>query len=152
MSNWGYNEAGDLRRWTHPGLDFRVALVGQGYRAHGAHKLREVAPHFVAYALPIPARRVCGSACFADDVEFDWVTGPVIGHLVIYEETEGLLIAHISVAAGLPLTPNCGNIIVQWDRGPNKIFCPGPDGRLRKWEEPSVTISPLGIAALWRGR
>ena len=36
--------------------------------------------------------------------------------------SDGLPIAHIGHAAGLPLWTNGGDIIVTWDRGRNKIF------------------------------
>jgi len=47
-------------------------------------------------------------------------------YVVIYQDT-GLattsrLIALIDTATGLPVTPNGGDITVQWDTGANKIF------------------------------
>lgn len=62
----------------------------------------------------------------AGDATFTTVTGDEAEALVIYKNTgvEGTstLIAYIDNASGLPVLPNTGDIIVQWDSGPNKIF------------------------------
>lgn len=62
----------------------------------------------------------------ADSLTFPNVTGPSAEALVIYQvgatEAESRLIAYIDTATGLPITPNSGNIIVQWSTGANKIF------------------------------
>lgn len=43
----------------------------------------------------------------------------IVGMLI---HSNGLPIAHIGHAAGLPLWTNGGDIIIAWDRGHNKIF------------------------------
>lgn len=62
----------------------------------------------------------------ADDVTVSTVTGDQFESIDIFKDTgvEGtsLLICNIDSATGLPLTPNGGNITVQWDSGANKIF------------------------------
>jgi hypothetical protein len=62
----------------------------------------------------------------ADDVTFSAVTGDVSEAVVLYKDTgvEGtsLLISYDNTATGLPVTPNGGDITVQWDNGDNKIF------------------------------
>ena len=62
----------------------------------------------------------------ADDVTFDAVTGDVSEELVIFyhtgTESTSTLIVNIDTATGLPVTPNGGDITVQWDSGSNKIF------------------------------
>lgn len=62
----------------------------------------------------------------AADATFTTVTGDQSEALVIYQDTgvEGTsrLIAFIDTATGLPVTPNGGDITVQWDNGSNKIF------------------------------
>lgn len=62
----------------------------------------------------------------AADVTFSAVTGDQSEALVIYQDTgvEGTsrLIAYIDTATGLPVTPNGGDITVQWDAGANRIF------------------------------
>lgn len=61
-----------------------------------------------------------------DDVTFPTVSGDQCEYILIYKDTgaEGTspLIALIDTATGLPVTPNGGDITVQWDAGANKIF------------------------------
>ncbi|GMV82106.1 MAG: bacteriophage protein [Planctomycetota bacterium] len=62
----------------------------------------------------------------ADDVTFPTVTGDPCEYQLIYKDTgvesTSRLIALIDTATGLPITPNGGDIITQWDNGANKIF------------------------------
>lgn len=62
----------------------------------------------------------------ADNVVFTSVTGDQSEALVIFKDTgtpsTSPLIAFIDSATGLPVTPNGGDIEVQWDNGANKIF------------------------------
>jgi hypothetical protein len=62
----------------------------------------------------------------ADDVTFSNVSGDECEALVIYQDTgtasTSLLVAYIDNANGLPVTPNGGDITVEWDNGGNKIF------------------------------
>lgn len=62
----------------------------------------------------------------AADVTFTAVTGDPSEALIIYKHTgtdsTSPLIAYIDTATGLPVTPNGGDITVQWDNGTNKIF------------------------------
>lgn len=62
----------------------------------------------------------------ADDITFATVSGSEAGAVVIFLDTgtpaNDLLICYIDTATGLPVTPNDGDITVQWDAGANKIF------------------------------
>lgn len=62
----------------------------------------------------------------AADITFTGVTGDQSEALVIWKDTgtpaTSPLIAYIDTATGLPVTPNTGDIIVQWSDGANKIF------------------------------
>lgn len=62
----------------------------------------------------------------AADVTFTSVTGDESEALIIYKDTgtesTSNLIAYIDSATGLPVTPNGGDITVQWDSGSNRIF------------------------------
>jgi hypothetical protein len=65
--------------------------------------------------------------CNGDDITFSAVSGDVSEALVIYRdsgnEATSPLIAYIdTVASGLPVTPNGGDITVTWDNGSSKIF------------------------------
>ena len=62
----------------------------------------------------------------AADVTFTAVTGATVEAVVLYQDTgvaaTSPLIAYIDTATGLPVTPGGGDIIIQWDSGPNKIY------------------------------
>jgi len=62
----------------------------------------------------------------AADVTFTSVTGDQSEELLIYKhtgvESTSTLLVSIDTATGLPVTPNSGDITVQWDSGANKIF------------------------------
>jgi hypothetical protein len=61
-----------------------------------------------------------------DPVVFPTVSGSKVGALVIYKDTgaanQSPLIAIIDTAQGLPITPNGGDITINWDTGPYGIF------------------------------
>jgi hypothetical protein len=63
----------------------------------------------------------------SNDVTLTSVSGNSAESIVIFNNTPATeatkdLIAHIDTATGLPVTPNGGDITVQWDNGSNKIF------------------------------
>ena len=62
----------------------------------------------------------------AADITFYVVTGDTCEAIIIYKYTgignTALLIAYIDSATGLPVTPNGGDIVCQWNSGANKIF------------------------------
>jgi len=62
----------------------------------------------------------------AANVVFSAVSGASIEAIILYQdtgtETTSRLIAYIDTATGLPVTPNGGDINLNWDTGANKIF------------------------------
>jgi hypothetical protein len=62
----------------------------------------------------------------ADDITLSAVSGDPSEEIVIWQDSgtqaTSRLIANIDTATGLPVTPNGGDIIVQWDSGANRIF------------------------------
>ena len=82
--------------------------------------------HEIGSAVTLGSKTYTAGACDAADSTFTAVSGPTIEAIVIYRDTgvEGTsaLIAYIDAATGLPITPNTGDIIVNWDNGANKIF------------------------------
>lgn len=63
----------------------------------------------------------------ANDTVFSSVTGDQCEALILVKDTgnesTSILIGYIDqAAAGLPVTPNGGDITVTWDNGANKIF------------------------------
>lgn len=80
----------------------------------------------VGSAVLLTGKSATGGAADANDITFSSVTGPSIEAIILYKDTgdaqTSTLIAHIDTATGLPITPNGGDIIINWDNGANKIF------------------------------
>lgn len=80
----------------------------------------------VAVSSALSSKTSTNGVADAADVTFPLVTGDQSEALILYKhtgtESTSLLIAYIDTATGLPVTPNGGDITVQWDNGANKIF------------------------------
>jgi len=80
----------------------------------------------VAVSGALTGKTVVAGVADADDVIFIAVTGDQCEALVIYKhtgvESTSRLIAYIDSAAGLPVTPDGGDIPVYWSSGSDKIF------------------------------
>ena len=80
----------------------------------------------VATSDALTGKTVVAGVADADDVTFSAVTGDPSEALVIYKhtgtESTSRLIAYIDDATGLPVTPNGGDITIQWDSAASKIF------------------------------
>jgi len=80
----------------------------------------------VATSGALTGKTVAAGVADAADVTFSAVTGDPSEALVIYKhtgtESTSRLIAYIDDATGLPVTPNGGDITVQWDSAASKIF------------------------------
>ena len=68
------------------------------------------------------SKDVSAGVADAANVTFSSVTGAQSESLSIFSNTASRLICNIDTATGLPVTPNGGDITVQWDDGANKIF------------------------------
>lgn len=111
--------------------DIRAALVDTGaYTVDLAnHKfLSSVASgaRIATLGAGMSGKTVAAGVANASSITFSAVTGASIEAIVIYKHTgsdaTARLIAYIDTATGLPLTPNGGDVTVQWDSGANKIF------------------------------
>lgn len=114
--------------WTSD--DIRVVLVDS------ADYTVDLATHDNLDDIPVAARvatsaaltgmSATGGVADAADVTYTSVTGDSIEAAVIYKhtgvESTSTLIAYIDTATGLPVTPNGGDIVIQWDNGSAKIF------------------------------
>lgn len=63
----------------------------------------------------------------ADDLRLTGVSGDTCEALIIWkdtgsEATSRLVFYQDSVGSGLPITPNGGSVLLEWDSGANKIF------------------------------
>jgi hypothetical protein len=80
----------------------------------------------VATSGNLASKTVTDGVADAADVTFSSVTGDQSESIDIYAdsgvEATSRLIANIDTAAGLPVTPNGGDITVQWGSGSDKIF------------------------------
>jgi len=80
----------------------------------------------VATSGALTSKTVTDGVADAADVTLSSVTGDTCEAIVIYKhtgtESTSRLIAYIDIATGLPVTPNGGDITIQWDSGANKIF------------------------------
>jgi ABC-type enterobactin transport system permease subunit len=110
--------------------DIRVILIDTGtYTANAATDqfLSSVASGArIAVSGSLTNKTTTNGTADADDVTFTAVTGASIEAILIYQHTgadaTARLIGRIDTATGLPVTPNGGDITVQWDNGTNKIF------------------------------
>lgn len=77
----------------------------------------------VAVSGALTGKTITDGVANAASATFSTVTGAAVGAIVIYQDNGGQkLIAYIDNATGLPVTPNGGDITINWDTGANKIF------------------------------
>jgi hypothetical protein len=80
----------------------------------------------VAVSTSLTGKTKTDGVADANDVTMSLVTGDPSEAIILYKhtgtESTSRLIAYIDTATGLPVTPNGGDIITQWDNGANKIF------------------------------
>lgn len=80
----------------------------------------------VATSANLASKTTTDGVADAADVTFTAVTGATVEAIVLFQDTgvEGTsrLIAYIDTATGLPVTPNGGDITVQWSAGADRIF------------------------------
>lgn len=80
----------------------------------------------VATSANLTSKTTTAGVADAADETFSAVSGDQSESIDIFQdsgvEATSLMIANIDTATGLPVTPNGGDIVVQWDSGGNKIF------------------------------
>ena len=80
----------------------------------------------VATSDALASKTVASGVADAADITLSSVSGNTVEAVVLYQDTgteaTSKLIAYIDTATNLPVTPNGGDITVQWDNGSNKIF------------------------------
>lgn len=111
--------------------DIRAILIDTGaYTANQATHdfLDDVAGGArIAVSSALGSKTATAGVADASDVTFSAVSGASVEAIVLYKHTgtdsTSRLIAYIdSATSGLPVTPNGGDITIQWDNGANKIF------------------------------
>lgn len=80
----------------------------------------------IATSGALGTKTVTAGVADAADITFTAVTGASCEYIALYKDTgtatTSRLICLIDTATGLPVTPNGGDIQVQWDNGASKIF------------------------------
>lgn len=106
-----------------------VALIDtDDYTFSASHEfLDDVSGSAIVATAALSGMTAVDGVADADNVTFTSVSGDQSEALIIYKDTSdpetSQLIAYIDTAvSGLPVSPNGGDITVQWSDGPNKIF------------------------------
>lgn len=112
--------------------DIKAALVTADYTAVQASDevLSDVvgspSNYIVARSGNLATKTVAAGVADAEDVTISGVSGSQITQIVIYQDSgddsTSRLIAHIDSYAGLPCTPNGGDIKISFPADANKIF------------------------------
>lgn len=117
--------AGDID-WEND--DIKVCLVDGGAYSPSidVDEFRDDIASVIATSGNLAGKTVTLGVADANDITFSSVSGVQSEYLVIWKDTgtpaTSPLIALIDTATGLPVTPNGGDIIIEWDFGVNKIF------------------------------
>src|SRR5690606_36483534 len=112
--------------WTSD--DIRAVLVDTGtYTVDLAnHEFHDDLTEIVATSGDFADKTATAGVADSDDVNFTGASGDTVEAIVIYKWTgdseTSPLIAYIDAGTGLPVTPNSGDITIQWDSGAAKIF------------------------------
>jgi hypothetical protein len=99
----------------------KVALVDTGtYTFSAAHEFYSSVSGVVGTPQTLASKTVTNGVLDAADVTFTAVSGASVEALIIYKDTGSAasspLIAYIdTVASGLPVTPNSGDISITWN-------------------------------------
>lgn len=135
MANGLYDKGRESFLSQSPALDWDTDNIKLDL-VDAANYTRDLATHQYRSSVGAPAR-VATSANFATktvaagvadaaDVTLTAVTGASVEQIIIWKDTTvdatSPLIANIDTATGLPVTPNGGDITVQWDNAANRIF------------------------------
>jgi hypothetical protein len=106
----------------------KVALIDTGaYTYSDAHEFYSSVAGVVGTPQTLGSKTVTDGVLNGGSVTYTAVTGNSVEAIIIYKDTgtagTSPVIAYIDTAsAGLPVTPNGGNITINWDTGVNKIF------------------------------
>ncbi|MHB8085552.1 MAG: hypothetical protein ACYDHZ_06980 [Dehalococcoidia bacterium] len=100
--------------------DYTIDLVNHQYLSDIPVAAR------VATSGALANKSTTGGVFDADDITVTAVSGDQFEQIHLFKDTGNAstspLIACVDTAAGLPCTPNGGDITITWDNGANKIF------------------------------
>jgi len=108
--------------------DIKLALLSSGYTPNLAtHQfVTDLGANIVVRSGNLGSKTTAAGVFDAADEVISAVTGSQVTRIAIYKDTTvdgtSRLIALIDSATNLPVTPNGGDITIQWDNGASKIF------------------------------
>lgn len=125
MANALYNKAKESFISQNPSIDLdtdtiKVALVDTGtYTFSAAHQYYSSVTGVVGTPATLASKTITNGVFDAADVTFTAVSGASVEALVVYKDTGSAatspLIAFIDTGTNLPVTPNGGDITIQWN-------------------------------------
>ena len=106
-------------QWKAGGHNFKVSLMDTGvYTYSAAHEFFDDLTGVVDTSGNLASLTYALGVADAADITITAVTGNTVEAIVIWHDTgdpaTSELIAYIDGAAGLPVTPNGGDILIQW--------------------------------------
>jgi hypothetical protein len=116
-----------------PALDLdsntiKAALVTGAYTYSASHQYySSVSAAVIGTPATLTNKTVTEGVFDADDVTFSSVTGNQVTRILLYQDTgtastSPLIALFDTAAAGLPITPNGGNITIAWSNDAARIF------------------------------
>jgi len=108
--------------------NIKLALLSAGYTPNLSTDqfVTDLGANIVARSGNFTTKTTTAGVADADDEVLTSVSGSQVTRIAIYKDTgadaTSRLIALIDTATNLPVTPNGGDITVQWDNGASKIF------------------------------
>lgn len=104
----------------------KVSLLSASYTFSQSHQFHSDLTGIVATSSALSGKTVTNGVADANDVTFSAVSGSQVTQFVIWQDTgvsgTSRLLVYFDTATNLPITPNGGDITIQWDGGANKIF------------------------------
>ena len=133
MANLIYPLAKQSLLSQNPSIDFdtdtiKAALVTGAYTYSASHQYySSVSASVVGVPATLTNKTVTEGVFDADDATFTSVTGNQVTKILIFKDTNTasnspLIALFDSAAAGLPITPNGGNITIAWSNDAPRIF------------------------------
>jgi hypothetical protein len=133
MANLIYPLAKQALLSQSPALDLdsntiKAALVTGAYTYSASHQYySSVSAAVIGVPATLTNKTVTEGVFDADDVTFSSVTGNQVTKILLYQDTgtastSPLIALFDTAAAGLPITPNGGNITIAWSNDAARIF------------------------------
>ena len=104
----------------------KVSLLSSTYTFSQTHDFFDDISGVVATSSALGSKTTTDGIADAADVTFSAVSGSQVTQFIIWADTgtpaTSRLLVYFDSATNLPVTPNGGDITIQWDNGTNKIF------------------------------